>query len=414
MKSSWTAPGLFTNLACCRTIRSVSGNRLAGVARKYLELALIRSRTWRSSASLLTRLILVLIPTITQAADLPDWAGRASRGDSIRIVVPAPENPRFHHVSWPKAVRTADGTIVLGYLAGPQHVGQNCPAVSLSSDGGKTFSAPNILREFGPGHTYGSSGNMALGIAHDGAVLLLAHGYNKDANHIFGWRSSDSGRTWTTVDTSKLGPNKTGSSTGSIVQLPGNKLMVVGHYRDGSEPYTRGIWQAVSEDDGLTWGEPAMVNNLDAGEPVLVRHANRLLIFIRGRGPAATRQFISVSDDWGTTWQTNLADIGPLLPSTTSLAHPFAMVNPHDPDELVAVTFERGKVGMAQLWRGDPRSLAFKHERMLVELPTASIRINNDFGYAWALPMEGRRVLVFYYHGLKDGPNSIWMLETEL
>lgn len=353
-------------------------------------------------------------PHLRSAAELPDWAGRAPNGDPVRVVVPSPENPRFHHVSWPKAVRTADGTIVLGYLAGPRHVGENCPAVSLSTDGGQTFSPPNVLKEFGPGHEYGSSGNMALGLAHDGSVLLLAHGYSADANHIYGWRSADSGRTWTRVDTSALGPNKTGSSTGAIVQLPGKKLMVTGHYRDGSRPYTRGVWQSVSEDDGRTWGEPAMVNNLDAGEPVLVRHADRLLVFIRGRGPASVRQFVSVSDDWGATWHTHLANIGPILHGTTALAHPFAMVNPHNPNELLAITFERGKSGAAQLWRGSPKTLDFKHECTLVELPKVSSKTNGDYGYAWLVPMEGRRALMFYYHGMKDGPNAIWLLETAL
>jgi BNR repeat-like domain len=347
-----------------------------------------------------------------QAAVLPDWAGRAPHGDPVRIAVPAPENPRFHHLAWPKAVRTADGTIVLGYLAGRKHPGENCPAVSISTDGGQTFSAPNILREFGAGHDYGASGNMALGLAHDGSVLLLAHGYSAKSNHIFGWRSTDKGRTWKPVNTSALGPNKTGSSTGTIVQLPGRKLMVTGHYRDGSEPFTRGIWQSVSDDDGLTWGEPAMINNLDAGEPVLVRHGDRLLVFIRGRGPASARQFISVSDDWGATWQTQLANLGPVLPGTTSLAHPFAMVNPAQPDELLAITFERGKAGAAQLWRGNPKTLAFKHERTLVDLPKLSRQTNDDYGYAWLLPLEARRGLMFYYHGLKGGPNSIWVMET--
>lgn len=350
------------------------------------------------------------------ADDLPDWAGSAPNGDPVRIAVASPDNSRFRHVAWPKALRTGDGTVVLGYISGKKHGrdGEGCPTVSLSSDGGKTFSAPNILREFGEDDDYRASGNMALGLAHDGAVLLLAHGYDRNSNHIFGWRSADSGRTWKPVDTSALGPNKTGSSTGGIVQLPAGKLMVVGHYRDGAKPQTRGVWQSVSEDDGLTWGEPAMVNNLDAGEPVLVRHRDRLLVFIRGRGISAARQFISESDDWGATWQTRLADIEPLLAGTTALAHPFAMVHPHEPDRLLAITFERGTTGAAQLWEGDPESLRFEHERTLLELTRLDRATNDDYGYAWLVPMEERRALVFYYHGLRGGPNSIWVLETEI
>jgi len=346
------------------------------------------------------------------ASENPPWAGRAPNGDIVRIAVAPPSNPRFEHLAWPKAVRTADGTIVVGFLAGTHHGSASCPAVSISTDGGKTFSPPNVLKEFGPGKEYGNSGNMALGLAHDGAVLLLAHGHSKDSNHIYGWRSADQGGTWKPVDTSGLGPNKTGSSTGTIVQIPGRKLMVTGHYRAGARPYHTGIWQSVSTDDGLSWGEPRMINNLNAGEPVLVRHENRLLVFIRGRGPAAARQYVAVSEDWGQTWVTDLLNITPVQKHTTVLAHPFAMVNPHNPAELLAITFERPLPGAAQLWRAPAKTLVFKRERTLVELPKVAGDKNSDFGYAWLLPLEGRRALVFYYHGLGKGPCPIWVIET--
>lgn len=358
--------------------------------------------------------LIASVATVAASQALPPWAGKAPNGDVVRIAVEPPTNRRFEHLAWPKAVQTADGTIVLGYLAGTHHGDESCPAVSVSTDGGKTFSAPNVLREFGPGKDYTNSGNMALGLAHDGSVLLLAHGHTATTNHIFGWRSRDRGRTWQLVDTSALGPNKTGSSTGAIVQLPGRKLMVVGHYRAGSKPFTTGIWQSVSEDDGQTWGEPAMVNNLNAGEPVLVRHNDRLMVFIRGRGPASARQFVSVSDDWGQTWRTDLLNLGPIGKHTTSLAHPFAMVNPQNSAEILAVTFERPAPGSAQLWRGDARALAFKHDRPIVELPKLAGDKHTDFGYAWLLPLAEQRALVFYYHGLSRGPCPIWVVETHL
>lgn len=357
---------------------------------------------------------LLLALPLRAADDLPAWAGRAPNGDTVRIAVAAPENPRFSHLAWPKAVRTADGTIVLGYLAGTHHGSESCPAVSRSTDGGKTFSTPHVLKEFGPGQTYTNSGNMALGLAHDGAVLLLAHGHTANSSHIFGWRSTDSGRTWQPVDTSALGPDKTGSSTGTIVQVSGKKLMVTGHYRSGSKPYDTGIWQSVSLDDGLTWGAPSMVNNVNAGEPVLVRTGDRLLVFSRGRGPAASRQFVSTSDDWGQTWKTDLSNLTTIGQKATSLAHPFAMVNPHKPDELLAVTFERPAPGSAQLWRGSTKTLSFKHDRTLVELPKLENDAHTDFGYAWLVPLENRRALVFYYHGLTRGANAIWVLETKI
>ncbi|MFO1451419.1 MAG: sialidase family protein [Opitutaceae bacterium] len=377
--------------------------------------ALLNSRTRFTLTRVLSVMLVLTGRGVATAAPEVPWAGKAPGGEVVRVAVEPPANPRYAHLAWPKAVRTADGTIVLGYQAGTHHGDGSCPAVSRSTDGGKTFTSPQVLKEFGPGLEYSNSGNMALGLAHDGAVVLLSHGHTGNkTNHIFGWRSADSGQTWTPVNTSALGPNKTGSATGAIVMLPGRKLMVVGHYREGSTPYRVGIWSSVSEDDGLTWGEPALVNNLNAGEPVVVRHQDRLIVFIRGRGPAKDRQFASISDDWGKTWRTELLNVQTLGAGATSLAHPFAMVNPHQPDEILAVTFERPLPGRAQLWRAPAKTLNFKHGRTLVELPRIPDDPHTDFGYAWVVPMEGRRALVFYYHGLGRGPCPIWVLDTQL
>ena len=230
---------------------------------------------------------------LTAAPALPAWAARNPNGAPVRIVVPAPADARWAHLSWPKALRAPDGTIVLAYLAGEYHTahGGKSPAVSLSTDDGRTFTPPKILREFGTGRESTSSGNLAMGIAPDNAVVLLVMGYRGDeANNIHGWRSSDHGRTWQPVDTSKLGPNKTGSVVGNIVTIPGGKLVVQGHYRKGAKPHDTGIWQSISPDQGRTWSAPQMVTGINGGEPVMVRAGDRLLSFIRGREEHAVRQ----------------------------------------------------------------------------------------------------------------------------
>lgn len=359
------------------------------------------------------RLLLGLLVSFSALrAETPPWAGVAPDGTPARIAVAPTGNPRFTHLAWPKAVRTPLGTIVLGYQIGTHHGNGSCPAVSLSTDEGRTFTPPQVLREFGPGMEYTNSGNMAIGVAHDGAVIILSHGHRgNEANHIFGWRSTDEGRTWKEVDTSKLGPNKTGSSTGAIAQLPGERLIAVGHYRDGSKPYTRGIWRSISEDDGLTWGEPAMVSNVNAGEPTVVRHESRLLVFIRGRGPATVHQYIAVSDDFGETWQTELSDIAPQADHATLITHPFAMVNPHDPSRLLAATIERPLPAFATLWSADPKTLKFKPERRLLTLPKIEGGPNTDFGYPWLVHLGGDRWLMFYYHGRGRGDCPIWVTE---
>lgn len=109
-----------------------------------------------------------------------------------------------------------------------------------------------------------------------------------------------------------------------------------------------------------------------------------------------------------------MLNITPQQKHTSGFAHPFAMVHPHRPAELLAITFERPLPGAAHLWRGDGKTLAFKPERTLVELPKIPGDANTDFGYAWLVPLEGRRALVFYYHGSRNSTCPIWVLETEI
>lgn len=347
----------------------------------------------------------------------PAWAARTPGGATGKVVVPAPKEPRFAHLSWPKAVRVQDGTIVLAYIAGAFHGthGGGSPAVSISTDGGRTFSPPQVLREFAKGKDYTQSGNLALGVAADGALVLLAMAFDDDAgNNIFGWRSTDSGRTWTTTDTSALGPDKTGSVFGSIIEVPGRGLTALGHYRAPSKPHGKGIWMASSKDAGRSWGEAVQITDVSAVEPALIRTEDRLIAFLRGKSMAGT-QFVSVSDDGGMTWKTERSVLGPESGEPYNLAAPCAVVNPQKPSEVFVLTTERSKTdlpGRIWLWKGDARRLDWQRERVLLEFPKD--KAQNDLGYPWLVHVEGRRWLMFYYHGHVHGTNSIWSVEVEL
>jgi len=361
---------------------------------------------------------ILLTPGMAAAADpLPAWSARQTDGGAVRVAISAPKDPRFAHLAWPKVVRAPDGTIVVACLAGEYHGGTGCPAVSLSTDGGKTFSAPNVLREFGPGKDYHNSGNLAVAVASDGAIALLAMAHTGDkTNTIFGWRSTDNGKTWQQVDTPTLGPNKTGSVT-SMIDVPGAGLLATGHYRAGSKPHVQGTWVAVSKDSGKTWGEPRVINNVAGGEPVIVRAeraspagSDRLLVFIRSRTVPQARQYLAVSDDLGKTWETSETNIG--VEKKGTLAHPFAMVNPANPEELVLLTAERPLPGQVWLWRGDPKTLMFKRDRVVLTFPKIAGDGNTDYGYTWLLPIDQKRGLMFYYHGQPRGASHIFVADV--
>lgn len=372
--------------------------------------------------------ILPLLLTLTFAATtslanpLPAWAATNLTGQPVRVAVQAPDDPAIAHLAWPKAIRTSQGTVILAYCAGEGHnTGGSGPAISRSTDGGQTFTAPVLLTRFPDADTrYQDCGNLALGIAPDGALLLLAMAFNRDGpNNIYGWRSTDDGKTWLSTDTTALGPDKTGSVFGNFVTLSERELAVFGHFRIGSQPYSQGIWMAVSRDHGLSWDAPRRLNDDHLVEPLVVRSAGRLIGFFRGDSAEARgRQSVGVSDDNGATWKTERSVLDAKDRSQARLAAPFAVENPEKPGDLLVFTTERAVPGNTPgriwLWRGDAQSLDWKRERVILEFPHVENDPNTDLGYPWLLPLGGNRWQMYYYHGEPRGACPIWVTEVSL
>jgi hypothetical protein len=345
------------------------------------------------------------------------------------VALPAPSDPRFAHLSWNKVVRTPSGTTILACVAGTFHGnhGGGCPVVARSTDGGATFSDPEILREFGPGLDYTCCGNLALGMAEDGAIVLLAMAYTgNEANHLFGWRSEDDGLTWTPTDTGKLGPNRTGSVFGNVIPVQGEGLAVFGHYRAGSSPLTEGIWMATSPDQGRSWNEARLIADVPAAEPVVIASRGKLIGFFRStkkavfEAPSAEgRQYVGVSTDQGRTWETTPSSLDAGDPAVAKLAAPCAVEDPEHLGELLVLTTERAKAkGQSSriwLWRGNADRLEWKRDRVLLEFPPGGPENpNTDLGYPWLLHEQGNRWSMYFYHGQSKGPASIWVTEVEL
>ena len=372
--------------------------------------------------SLLPLLSFLVLASALSAAPLPAWAAKNPAGQPVRIAVSSLGDPKSAHLSWPKVVRTRQGTVVLAYSAGIGHnIGASGLAVSLSKDGGRSFSAPKHLIRFPDDDArYRDCGNLALGLAGDGSILLLAMAYNQDVgNHIFGWRSTDDGLSWTRSDTSALGPDKTGSVFGNILPLAGQGIAVFGHYRAGSKPHTQGIWISLSQNEGRTWGEARRIYDAHAVEPAVVQSAGRLIGFFRGDPQNARgRQHVGVSDDHGRSWKTELSALDAQDRANARLAAPFAAENPNRPGELLVLTTERATPGNTPgriwLWRGDAKTLDWKRERILLEFPRIEGDPNTDLGYPWLLHTRGNRWQMYYYHGNSRGVCHIWATDVEL
>lgn len=380
-------------------------------------------RDRRLCAALTTFALPVSLALGSPSADaLAPWVAANRAGPPVRIAVAPAADDAYQHLSWPKVVRTENGTVLVSYSAGIGHNhGGSGIAVARSTDGGASFAPAQILMRFPDDDPrFRDCGNHALGIAPDGAVLLLAMAFNGNtANHLFGWRSTDDGTTWTRVDTSALGPNDAASVFGRFIALPGRGLAVFGHYRQGSAPHTHGVWMSLSDDNGRTWARAERIAEVHAVEPAVVFASGRLIGFFRGDTPVRRgRQFVGVSDDLGRTWRTELSVLDAEQPDQARLAAPFAVEDPERPGELIVLTTERAARGSTPgriwLWRGRADTLQWQRKRVLVEFPRREGDPHTDFGYPWLIHREDRRWLMVYYHGNPRGYCPIWIAEVEL
>lgn len=338
------------------------------------------------------------------------------------VIVPAPAAPRFAHLAWPKVIRTRDGKLVVAYVAGRFHGthGEGSPAVSFSTDGGKSFSPPDVLKEYGAKDRYTSGGNVALGLAGDGAVVLLSMAFNGDrANTIDGWRSTDGGKTWQASDVSRLADSRTGSVYGHVFAVPGRGLAVVGHYRKGSQPRQAGLWMSISTDDGRSWGEPRVITETSLVEPAFTFAGGRLIGLARpSNTPAWYTQF--TSDDLGDSWATITKGLVAAEPKGAKFPSPGLFADPDDPSRLLALVSQRfdasagnGLYGRIDLYAAPIRTLEWRKLGTVARFPR-SLAERNDLTYGWMAPIGARRWYAVFYCGRPRGASDIYGLAFEI
>lgn len=334
-----------------------------------------------------------------------------------RVLVPPPEGERHAHLAWPKLAVTSKGDLVLASCAARFHGthGEGCPAVSVSTDGGDTFSSPQILATFGDGGTYTHCGNLAIGVTADDVVVLLAMAFRGDeANSIFGWASVDGGSAWQEINVAALAAGRTGSVYGHVFPVHGRGYAVCGHYRKGSYPHEAGIWISFSQ-DGLHWGPPEHVTDTPLVEPAVTCLDEDIVGLIRHPSAPAWSGYARLSANRRRLdWQLSDASIAAALPSSRAVS-PFVTVDPDDPGRLLALFTERtipgNTPGRITLWSSTSAGADWQSHGPVVDFPRAEGDPNDDFGYPWMVRREDGRWLMAFYYGQNKGPSAIWGLD---
>ena len=284
--------------------------------------------------------------------------------------------------AWPNSTLMPDGAIVATIFNQPTHLrwpgDVECWA---STDGGYLWSRRSQVTEHEP-HT--SRGNVAAGLAHDGALVVIVSGWSYKDETVVGraneldkildpWvcRSTDGGRTW----------KRKGSITipqgvpaivpfGDIERSPDGSLAFSAYSWYGGETTSAYLFR--SRDDGQTWDEAVVIGADDYNE-------TDILSLDEGRWLAAARTSVGrhlqlfISDDGGQSW----ANRGPL---TLRNQHP------------------------AQLTRLSDGSILLTYGIRNPGLWGVGARLSDDRGETWGQP-----ILLANFGEVKDGgyPSSV-------
>jgi hypothetical protein len=173
-----------------------------------------------------------------------------------------------------------------------------------STDGGKTWSAPQVLVD-GPW----DDRNPAMGQLADGTITMtyaVLMSYDEKGNitqpsesfdALYTIRSHDSGKTWDKPVKSSL-DGMGASPYGKIVQLPdGTALVNVVQDMGGQK-----TWVYRSRDGGRTWSDPTLLG-IDYDEAALVvLPSGTVVAGLRAEPYAGDNLSISISTDKGYSW----------------------------------------------------------------------------------------------------------------
>lgn len=223
------------------------------------------------------------------------------------------------------ACRCLSGDLLLAYNTGGDLTAGQRTGIVRSTDGGKSWSAPEMFFESayrkggveaGCTFTRLASGRLLLPYADGFYLQPKSKNYDRNAL-LFCPVSDDHGKTWTNRKAQSF-PGFEPFAFGRVVELPGGTLRMPlwGAYEK------RGAWSCAvlkSTDNGETWDSYRRIVQGESNEtPIILLPDGRVLALIRGYADGPSRPFhVAYSSDGGDTWtapaRVNLRGTSPSL-----------------------------------------------------------------------------------------------------
>ena len=297
--------------------------------------------------------------------------------------------------AWPNLTRMPDGVIVATIFNQPVHLGWpgdvECWA---STDEGRMWELRGTPTVHEPDT---ARGNVAVGLAHDGALVVIVSGWSYQGKPVVGqrnkldkvlepWvcRSTDGGRTWMRDGSVNI-PDGAQSFIpfGDIERCDDGTLGVSAYTNPGDRSYNT-AWFLRSRDDGRTWGEAALIGADDYNETdLLFLGGDRWLAASRTHREGCLDLF--VSEDGGDSW----ACQGPL---TLPGQHPAHLMRLQDGRILMVYGLRnKGLYGVGARLSSD-EGKTWQKPIVLVDLEDAS-----DVGYPASVQAPDGTIITAYY-----------------
>ncbi|NOZ23161.1 MAG: exo-alpha-sialidase [Planctomycetes bacterium] len=300
--------------------------------------------------------------------------------------------------AWPNLTQLPDQTILAAIYNRPCHlVAEGDVECWASTDGGKTWTLRGTPAPHEPGT---ARANIAVGLAHNGDLVVLASGWGYAPGfrdrRLSPWvcRSPDGGRTWSMNKSRSAVVFPEGADYedrgqrmikpfGDIVPLPEQKL-AASFYHDWGM-----VWILFSSDDGHTWGDAALLTDDHRGETAVLRlRADRWLAASRIEGGPPDRTTphrgmeLFVSENEGRTWT-------PRGPLTEPSHHPGHLLRLSD--GRILLTYGMRDIYGIGMRVSHDEGRTWDSAQVLVHLQ------ESDLGYPATVQLDDETLVTAYY-----------------